>query len=930
MTDPMPCIPDPDLRQFKDGSLAAGRREMVESHLDTCPDCLQRYDRLSGRQDKLLDRLRQAAHQEPPERPQMEDDAIPGYEIIRELKSGGQGVVYQAIQQSTKRKVAIKVLLAGQFASKAARRRFDREIELVAQLRHPDIIVIFDSGATSTGMPFYAMDYVRGKPLDEFFSTGPRSLEDVLGLFVRICNAVQFAHHRGVIHRDLKPSNILVDSMGNPKLLDFGLAKNMAAPLETMLSMSDMLVGTLAYMSPEQAQGSNDTIDTRTDIYSLGVLLYKSLTGKHPYLTSGPVHTVIRHITETPPAPLTRSWSGDTGIRMRHTRSLKAGQCPIDDELETIVLKALSKEPSRRYSSAHDLALDLQRYVSGEPIAAKADSSWYLLRATVRRHRKWVALLATCSLAIVACLVISLFFWAEAVHERNRVLTEVRRVEHIRSFLEQALSPEELRFEKGAKITFRDILDAAAKRADTAFADQPISAAVIHATLAESYEWPEGQFAAAEHHLREALGLRTQHLGHDHSKTINTMSRLGDLMYRTGRYVEGEALLRTALSWHLTHESSAQDTAHAETRLAWCLEGQCRFDEALPLFRKAIDRRRNATAGSTVPSGTDLSGLGKVLYYTGRYAEAEQTLRESIEAKLSHGAPASTEFSLNILGAVLTELGRVKEAREVLDEALAIAERLSGEHHPHMEQSLYRSANLHFSVGQPERAAPLVRRLLAIRGEMVKKKSPVLGELLVAAEAQVTTLAKLPGATALVKQLVTLGRKQDGYTSPHVAAAMHSPARHFCAAGAHRAGIVLLNESLRIQRATLIDRHLAIATTLTALGQAHLDVNAPEAAHPRLVEALECRRAALPPENWLLARTLTLLGRCLRELDRTSEALTALFEADRIFSNCTEAPIAHVRSCLEELIAVHNTLDGHDAQPFVHRLESLSPATHNL
>ncbi len=345
--------------------------------------------------------------------------SIAGYELVRELHRGGQGVVYQAIQDATKRKVAIKVLLEGPYASPAAKRRFEREIELAASLKHANIISVFHSGQTDEGRQFCAMEYVRGVPICEYVRHKTLTLEETLGLFQDVCDAVNYAHQKGVIHRDLKPSNILVDTEGAPKLLDFGLSKMVGGAEQTLISMTGQVMGTLPYMSPEQTRGNPDEIDIRTDVYALGVILYQMLTGEYPYPVVGQMSEVLKHIAETPPTPPSRVWRAEGGVAKRSVRRLRPGECPIDDELETVVLKALSKERERRYQSAGDLSRDLGHYLSGEPIEARRDSSWYLLKKTLSLHRRAVGVAVGLVAVIVAALIVSTVFWRQAVDERN-------------------------------------------------------------------------------------------------------------------------------------------------------------------------------------------------------------------------------------------------------------------------------------------------------------------------------------------------------------------------------------------------------------------------------------------------------------------------------------------------------------------------------
>ena len=412
------CLGDNELRRYHDGLLSAKQCEEVERHLDACAGCAARSAALCDADRELFDDLRAINPAEivPPAADGPTALAIEGYEVLEELHRGGQGVVFRAIQQHAKREVAIKVLLEGPYASPTARRRFEREIELAARLEHPNIVTVFHSGRTADGRDYCVMDYVRGVPLDQYVRQHGLSLEDTLAMFATICDAVMYAHQRGIIHRDLKPSNILVDSAGVPKVLDFGLAKQLVGPAESLASISGQVFGTLPYMSPEQTAGKPDEIDTRSDVYALGVILYQLLTGQFPYPVTDSLPEVIRHITDTPPVMPSRAWTRDSGVLRRRTQERALAKCPIDGEVQTIILKTLAKEPQRRYQSAFELASDVRHYLAGEPIAAKRDSHWYVLQKTLRRYKlRFAAAAVIVLLAVGSSVALSIMYGQQSV-----------------------------------------------------------------------------------------------------------------------------------------------------------------------------------------------------------------------------------------------------------------------------------------------------------------------------------------------------------------------------------------------------------------------------------------------------------------------------------------------------------------------------------
>jgi len=411
------CLTEEQLRDMAAEAMPADQKAPLLEHIQQCAICRDALEEwranltfvdlmkeaMSG-STRLIDNA-PAAQSAPVDEP----ETLDGYTLCEEIRRGAQGVVYRAIRDVSSTQVAIKFLREGPNATLASRRRFEREIELVATLRHPNIVSIMQSGVTPRGSHYYIMPYVEGLPLHRHIWDRHLPLEEAMDIFLKVCDAVNHAHQRGVIHRDLKPSNVLVDSTGAPRILDFGLARHIVGGQESFVSMAGQVMGTLPYMSPEQSRGSQSDIDIRSDVYALGVMLYQVLTGQFPYSVTGTIPEILHHIIETPPAPPSYVWAKDRGIKHRlKTRQSRQTLCPIDVDLDTIVLKALAKEPDRRYANVAMLMDDLSRHLNGQPIEAQRDAWVHVLRRRLRKYRAAVVLSGMCVLLTMA-FAISVF-----------------------------------------------------------------------------------------------------------------------------------------------------------------------------------------------------------------------------------------------------------------------------------------------------------------------------------------------------------------------------------------------------------------------------------------------------------------------------------------------------------------------------------------
>lgn len=727
---------------------------------------------------------------------------IDGYTDVKELSRGGQGVVYLATQQSTKRTVAIKVLLDGMYASTSRRVRFEREIGLAANLHHANIVRVYDSGVTDDGRLFLVMEYIEGTPLDVFAGSSHRgdtgqterhgssdptiipgesgasggsvaggksfdeatrgNLLDIragIKLFAKVCDAVSHAHQHGVIHRDLKPSNIYVDARGEPHILDFGLAKSAPGspfdPTESpVVSMTGNFMGSAPWASPEQAAGDTNATDTRTDVYALGVILYQMLTGRFPYTVAGNLRDVLNNIITAIPAK-------PSSIRRR-----------IDDELDTIVLKCLEKEPERRYQTASELAMDVHRYLAGEPIEAKRASAWYAVRRTLRRYQFAAAALGVILLISIAFAITSLVLYSQAnvakaaeQEARQAAQTQATTATRIREFLESMLTSIDPAKAKGRDITLLvDVLNQAANRIETELADQPEIAASLHLTIGQTFQ-SLSKFGDADRHISRSYEIFLKEFGADDTRTIAAQNDQGVLRTAQGRFDDAESTLRDALK--RSRDVRGRDdpqTIEVASNLAVALRQMNRASEAETILREAIEAHTAAGRPKERSFLMLLNNLASSLQQQGEMEEALDYYRRAYEGFVElygDNYPEALISSANIAD-VLVDLNRLEEAEEILRRNLQICRQVLGERHADTLTMFNTLGHVVQEQGDHQEAERLFRETLAGRRELLGDEHEhtllTMSNLSVCLQSQ----DKLDEAEALQRQSVDVLRRLHG------------------------------------------------------------------------------------------------------------------------------------------------------------------------
>ncbi|MEZ6195710.1 MAG: serine/threonine-protein kinase [Planctomycetota bacterium] len=745
---------------------------------------------------------------------------IPGFELREVIGRGGMGVVWSARQTEPERMVAVKMLASSIFD--LSLHRFRREINVLGRLEHEAIARVYEAGVAEE-RPYIVMELVEGRPIDEFLGRDA-DVASIVSLFRLVLEGVAHAHARGIVHRDLKPANVLVTADGRPKVLDFGIARvfdDEEAERPTLQTKTGMILGTLPYMSPEQARGEVDTIDVRSDVYSLGVMLYELLEGRRPLDLQGlPVARAVERIVRDLPPPLE-----ERGRR-------------FEKDLGVIVGKALEKEPDRRYPTVGALDEDLRRVLAAEPILARPPSTAYLLSRFAQRHRVLVAAGGFSILVLVAATIVSLFF-AFRVQSANEELRETQKTLE-RKTSEAVASAERADREAYAANTFVEFMIRTFLEADPAAGEEPSLRGAIE-RVAARVDPDLGEHPVIRARLHRFLGKMFEALG---------------------RPVQAEEHLQLADRLFAEHDPDHADRAPLALELAHGLLRVNRPHEALAAVQAHLAILEREGRLGTRAHATALERKAEILLQLGQFETAVETIGEGLAICERIGAVEELESGLHPYAGILLRLGRIDEAKAQLEKLLELRRRRLPADSPYIAEALHALAVTISQSDDVEAALPLLDEALTIqRATLGEAHSATIASLLARAQT-LDELGRTPEALSDVEECVRLGREMEGETSQNYIWSLYTAAGIMRRAGQYEKARDAFRDVIRLVRdgefaVDYVDAWLFLADAEMRLGHR-------EAGRAALTEGIEKIRAVLPEGPYrgqILANAANVAGR---------------------------------------------------------------------
>jgi non-specific serine/threonine protein kinase/serine/threonine-protein kinase len=780
-------------------------------------------------------------------------DRIGPYRILEEVGEGGMGIVYLAEQKvPLRRRVAVKVIKLG-MDTKQVIARFDAERQALAVMDHPAIATVFDGGATEDGRPYFAMEFVRGEPITKYCDRHRLTTHERLELFMQVCEGVQHAHQKGIIHRDLKPSNVLVtvqDDRAVPKIIDFGVAKATAQPLteQSLFTEVGVIIGTPDYMSPEQAEMRGLDVDTRTDIYALGVMLYELLTGALPFdrdtARKAAIDGVRGPIQKEAPRPSARvkdrgAASAEAAERRRTEPQRLAKR--LRGDLDTITLKALERDRTRRFQTANALAMDVRRYLRSEPVSAQPPSTLYRMERFIRRHRVGAA----AAVALVVALVLGVAGTSLGLLRARRAEVQAREdaaiASRVSEFLVRLFEVSDPGEARGNSITAREILDRGAEQIRHDLGDQPHVQARLIYTMGKVHD-SLGLYNAGAALLEEALKKREVLLGPEHPDVAEACDRLGVVYLKQGRYAAAEPLLKRAI-------------AIRETR----------FPPNAPLIADS------------------LTSLGNLYQSMGRIDEAQPVLDRALAIReRNEGDDAGLARTLNAVAVLMARRGRIAEAEPYFLRTLHIQERTMGRDHPDVGRAYTNLANVYMSQKRFADAEPLYARALEIRRRTLGPRHASVAETLHGIGSLYMEDDRPEDAEPVYQEALSIYQQAYGATHRNVALALDNLGKVLVRQRRYTDAEARYRQALAILEKTLSVDDPYVADTLQDLGELYHELKRPADAEPLFRRALAIRERVLGPDNIATADSVYALGVMLRDEGRAAEALPLIARAFQI------------------------------------------------